>query len=217
MGLNVLRLLAAAFVLIGCGSGLSGLPKNATGYPSDSSQVGSGDNAPKPVPVDPVPVDPVPVDPVPVTPSPSPNTEPQTALELVNVTRSKARNCGGIAYPAVPAVVWNSKLEAAARTFNQDMISAQFFDHIGPNGSTPGSRVQAQGYGYTVLGENIALGSAGSSLDTVSGAVQAWLLSSGHCKNIMNADFTEMGLVGTPGKWNGTDAMYWTQVLAHPN
>jgi uncharacterized protein YkwD len=239
MRFKPLILLTATMLLIGCGSELSGLPPKTTKSPSDS-QVDSGSIAPKPkpapvspapvVPTDPVPSDPVPSEPVPVvptvpvppepvpkTPTPTTNTDAQTALQLVNAARSKAQNCGGTLYPAVPAVVWNSKLENAARAFNQDMISKQYFDHISPDGSTPGSRVEAQGYVYTALGENIALGSVGSSLDTVSGAVQAWLTSTGHCKNIMNANYTEMGLVGTPGKWNGTEAMYWTQELARPN
>jgi uncharacterized protein YkwD len=159
-----------------------------------------------------------PVVPTPEAPKPTPtlSAEAQTALQLVNAARAQARNCGSVSYPAAPALTWNSKLEAAARAFNQDMISKQFFDHIGPDGSTPATRVTAQGYSWSTIGENIALGSLGSSLDTVSGAVQGWLASPGHCRNIMNTNFTEMGLVGTAGDWNGYDALYWTQEFGRP-
>jgi uncharacterized protein YkwD len=145
------------------------------------------------------------------------STEAQKALQLVNEARSKPRDCGdGVVRPAVSAVTWNSKLELAAKAFNQEMIAKQFFDHIGPDGSTPATRLTAQGYVWSTIGENIALGSLGSSLDTVSGAMQGWLGSLGHCRNIMNANYTEMGLVGTAGNWNGFDAMYWTQEFGRP-
>jgi uncharacterized protein YkwD len=195
----------------------------------------------KPAPVTPAPVVPQPTPvptPAPVIPAPTPtptpvpnpaptpapglNTEAQKALQLVNEARSKPRDCGdGVLRPAAPAVTWNSKLEAAAKAFNQDMIAKQFFDHVGPDGSTPGTRVTAQGYTWSNIGENIAVGSIGSSLDSVAGAVQGWLKSTGHCKNIMNANFTEMGLAGKAGAWladNGEtyDAMYWTQEFGRP-
>jgi uncharacterized protein YkwD len=185
-----------------------------------------------PTPITPAPIIPAPVPPSPppvITPTPTPtptpiptpmpglSSEAQKALQLVNEARSKPRDCGdGILRPAVPALTWNSKLELAAKAFNQEMIAKQFFDHVGPDGSTPGTRITAQGYSWSTIGENIAVGSLGSSMDTVSGAVQGWLKSTGHCRNIMNASFTEMGLVGTLGAWNGFNATYWTQEFAKP-
>ena len=230
--------LIAALLLTGCGADLS-VPTKGSGTPSETSQGGAGSGSstspvvpapvtPNPVPVptpapnpvpnptpNPVPV-PIPV-PIPVPPpTPGLSIEAQKTLQLVNTARAQSRQCGATTYPAVPALTWNTKLESAAKAFNQEMIAKQFFDHIGPDGSTPATRLTAQGYSWSTIGENIALGSLGSSLDTVSGAIQGWLASAGHCRNIMNANFTEMGLVGTAGNWNGFDAMYWTQEFGKP-
>ena len=216
--------LTTALLLTGCGSDLS-VPTKGSG---SGSSGGSSTSPAIPAPVTPNPVpNPVP-NPAPnPVPNPAPNpapplsTDAQKALQLVNTARAQSRQCGTTTYPAVPALTWNTKLESAAKAFNQEMIAKQFFDHIGPDGSTPGTRLTAQGYSWSTIGENIALGSLGSSLDTVSGAMQGWLASAGHCRNIMNANFTEMGLVGTAGAWradNGEtyDAMYWTQEFGRP-
>ena len=219
-----IAVLSVILVLTGCASDGSVLTGKGSGPASDSSQGSSGAGAGNPAPVVPkpvVPVTPAPVNPAPVTPSPVPpaptlSSEAQNALRLVNAARAQSRQCGATTYPAVPALTWNAKLESAAKAFNQEMIAKQFFDHIGPDGSTPATRLTAQGYSWSTIGENIALGSLGSSLDTVSGAMQGWLNSPGHCHNIMNANFTEMGLVGTAGNWNGLDAMYWTQEFGRP-
>ena len=62
-------------------------------------------------------------------------------------------------------------------------------------------RVSQEGYNWETVGENIAFGF--SNADAV---MNAWLNSERHCKNIMNANFKELG-VGKAGS-------YWTQVFA---
>jgi uncharacterized protein YkwD len=181
---------------------------------------------PEPVvttPVTPAPIVPVPVNPAPISPPPTTNqvqpnlnAEAQTALELVNAARSTAQNCGGTIYPAVGPLTWNPKLEAAARVLNQDMILKQYFAHVSPENSTPVTRVTAQGYDYAAIGENIAVGSLGSNLASLSGAIRGWIESPGHCKNMMNPNFTEMGLASASGPWGKYDAVYWTQELGRP-
>ena len=79
-----------------------------------------------------------------------------------------------------------------------------FFSHTGSNGSSVGDRVTAEGYNWTNVGENIASGQT-----TPEAALESWLNSPGHCANIMNPDFTELGAgIESP---NGT---LWTQVFA---
>jgi uncharacterized protein YkwD len=169
----------------------------------------------------------IPAPPVtPPTPSPLPpqdppatptlNTEARIALEMINNARSTPQTCGGTVYAAVPPVKWNALLAAAADTHNRDMIARQYFEHNSPDGSNPGSRILAAGYDYAWYGENIAVGSTGSGLDTLAGAVAGWLSSAGHCKNIMNPNFTEMGLASASGKWTRFDAVYWTQEFGQP-
>jgi uncharacterized protein YkwD len=215
MKFNSLLPLIAAVYLSGCGSELSGLGSNPpTKTVLDQPQGGSGSSKP----VSPAPQNPSPVSPPPpaVTNPPSLSLEAKTALDLVNAARAQARNCGDAAFPGVSPLTWNNKLEAAARVLNQDMISNQFFDHVSPNGSTPATRVLAQGYDFARVGENIAVGSLGSSVTTVAGAIKGWLASPGHCKNIMNGNFTEMGLASANGQWGQYDAVYWTQNFGKP-
>jgi uncharacterized protein YkwD len=207
-------ILLTMFFLSACGS-VPISPGTGTGPSTGNSNPAPGSTAPN----NPGATTPTPTKPKPVNPPSVPNTpsaEARVALDLVNAARAQPRSCGGVSYPAVPALTWNSKLEAAARLHNQDMIAKQYFDHVSPDGSNPASRVMAQGYVYGLIGENIAVGSVGSSLSQVSGVVNSWLGSPGHCRNIMNANFTEMGLASTAGPMDQFDAVYWTQDFAKP-
>ena len=52
------------------------------------------------------------------------------------------------------------------------MVTNNFFDHVGSNGSTLGSRVAATGYAASALGENIAAG-----YGTVTNVMTGWMNS----------------------------------------
>lgn len=101
-------------------------------------------------------------------------------------------------------VVANAQLEAAARSHTQDMVSHNFFSHTGSNGSTLLSRIQAVGYSFSYVGENLAAGNS-----TVGATFQQWMNSPGHHDNMLNPAFNEAGLVhiAQPGT---TYTHYWT-------
>lgn len=128
------------------------------------------------------------------------NVNQDTLLFLVNEVRAKGCNCGGTAMPPVQPLRWNVLLELAAAKHSKDMLENKYFSHTSPNGTTPKMRIQAAGYNYAWMGENIASGPA-KELDVIKG----WLGSPDHCKNMMSAQFKEMG-VARAGK-------YWTQVF----
>ena len=48
---------------------------------------------------------------------------------------------------------------------------------------------------------------------TSSSVVKAWLKSPGHCRNIMKANYTELGVGYATGGYYGT---YWTQDFGTP-
>lgn len=123
-----------------------------------------------------------------------------TLLSLVNDVRSKGCNCGGQQMPPVGPVVWNDLLEKAAYDFSVNMKTNNFFSHTSPSGSTPGSRLDAVGYKWNTYGENIAQGYM-----TEQSVIQGWINSPGHCKNIMNGNFKDMGI--------GKAGNYWTMDL----
>lgn len=122
-------------------------------------------------------------------------------LQLVNDTRRKGCKCGDTWYPAAPPVAWNELLEKAALNHSTDMQQNNYFSHASADGSKAGVRIDAVGYRWRTYGENIAMGYQ-NEREVVSG----WLKSPGHCKNIMNKTYTEMGVAKV--------GAYWTQELA---
>ena len=122
-------------------------------------------------------------------------------VQLVNDVRKRGCQCGDTYYPSAPPIKWSNKLEQAALVHSNDMNLNNYFSHTANDGSKASERIDAAGYQWRAYGENIAYG-----YSTERDVVDGWVRSPGHCKNIMNRFFKEMGVarVGT----------YWTQVLA---
>ena len=91
------------------------------------------------------------------------------------------------------------------------MVANNFFSHTGSNGSTLGDRATAAGYAWSSLGENIAAGQA-----SVAEVVDGWMKSDGHCANLMNAGFRDIGVACVAGNANTTYRTYWTQDFGTP-
>ncbi|WP_223151842.1 CAP domain-containing protein [Chitinophaga qingshengii] len=128
------------------------------------------------------------------------NIDRNALLTLVNGVRAKGCNCGGQQMPPVGPVTWNDLLEKAAYDHSADMNKNNYFDHNSPSGTDPGARLDAVGYKWNTYGENIAKG----YMDEQS-VITGWINSPGHCKNIMNGNFKEMGI--------GKSGNYWTMDL----
>jgi uncharacterized protein YkwD len=130
-------------------------------------------------------------------------------LDIMNQRRAEGANCGseGSFGPAGPLTM-QPALRCAARVHSEQMVEEDFFDHTTPWGETPWDRMAAAGYNYSTAGENIAAGNA-----TAAATMQQWMDSDGHCANIMNADFTEIGVGYYPG---GGYGHYWTQAFGRP-
>ena len=133
-----------------------------------------------------------------------------TALARLNQMRAAGADCrsSGRFAPAA-SLGWSASLTQAAERHSQDMVAHDFFAHTGADGSTLADRVNATGYAWRTLGENIAAGQVG-----IEAALGGWLASDGHCANLMNPDFTEIGLVCVAGNANTRYATYWTMDLA---
>ncbi len=135
----------------------------------------------------------------------------QQMQDEVNTARSEARTCGKYGdFPAASAITWDDVLRQAADGHSQDMAKVNFFSHTGSNGSTLGDRVKAVGYSYSLVGENLAAGQTSSK-----SAVDDWIGSEGHCKNLMTADFTEIGAACAYSD-SADYKRYWTLVLGKP-
>jgi uncharacterized protein YkwD len=131
-------------------------------------------------------------------------------LDAHNQARAMPRQCGETAYSAAPPLVWSCTLATAGVNHSTDMADVNFFNHIGSDGLDPFDRITNLGYGYRAAAENIAAGQP--SVETV---VAGWLGSTGHCKNIMNANLTQMGGARV-GSNTAQYSNYWTVVFGKP-
>ncbi|WP_229409941.1 CAP domain-containing protein [Massilia timonae] len=129
-------------------------------------------------------------------------------LDEVNAARASARSCGKQAFPAAPPLSWNPALGDAALAHSRDMATGRYFSHRGRDGSQAAERALRAGYSWRRVGENIAFGQR-----SPREAVEGWLDSPGHCANIMNRAFTEMGAAYGVTPERQTGVIYWTQVF----
>lgn len=102
----------------------------------------------------------------------------------------------------------NWELSRVARFKSNDMITKNYFSHTSPTYGSPFKMMTSFGLKYSYAGENIAMGQR-----TPKEVVQAWMNSPGHRSNILNKNFTEIG-VGVSKDTNGTP--YWAQMFIRP-
>lgn len=137
-----------------------------------------------------------------VTPS---STFAQRVLDLTNAARAQGRNCGAQFYAAAPALVYHSLLERSAQAHAADMATRNYFSHTSQDGRSFSQRISATGYNWRTVGENIAAG-----YPTPESVVDGWLKSPGHCANIMNPAFREIG-IGYSYSASSAYKYYWVQ------
>ncbi|MFA5000711.1 MAG: CAP domain-containing protein [Candidatus Paceibacterota bacterium] len=100
----------------------------------------------------------------------------------------------------------NVLLTQAAQLKAEDMAKRSYFSHEGPDGEAPWIWLDRVGYKYVYAGENLAL----NFYD--SGQVnQAWLNSFQHRANIMNKNFTEIGVGSATGQFEGRNSVFIVQ------
>ncbi|HVK13817.1 MAG TPA: CAP domain-containing protein [Gemmataceae bacterium] len=107
----------------------------------------------------------------------------------------------------LPPLKPNPKLFAAARAHSENMAKQSKLDHV-LDEKTPADRVKAAGYAFRMVGENVE-----HNAPTPAEAVKDWMNSPGHKANILNKDFTEIGIAVAR---NDKGEPYWTQVFARP-
>ena len=121
------------------------------------------------------------------------NAYEQEVIRLVNEIR--AQN-------GLKALSANWELSRVARYKSQDMADNRYFSHTSPTYGSPFQMIKAFGLSFRTAGENIAYGQR-----TPQAVVNAWMNSSGHRANILNASYTQIG-VGYVAAGH-----YWTQMF----
>jgi len=129
-------------------------------------------------------------------------------LKPINEARMKGMTCGSEYFAPAKPLRWNKKLARASLDHSMDMAKNGFMNHKGSDGSSTDSRLALAGYSWLAYGENI-----GQGYRNAGEAVNAWLKSDTHCRNIMNPDFEEAGAAAAKNK---NLRVYWTLVLGTP-
>lgn len=132
----------------------------------------------------------------------------ETWASLLTRARAAQRQCGFQVFAAAGPVEWNDALARAARAHSSDMAETGQLSHTGSRGQDLEERVRSAGYEPRAWGENVAYGQP----DPESVLV-AWLDSPGHCRNIMDPDYREVGAARARAR---DGRPYWTLVLAAP-
>lgn len=133
--------------------------------------------------------------------------EGQSLLTLLNSARAQPRQCGTQSFAATTPLTWNAMLATAADAHSRDMANNNYFDHKDRDDHTPGDRAELAGYISQALGENIAAGQ-----DTGRKVVDGWISSPGHCANLMNPQFRELG-AGYAADPKSDAGIYWTAMF----
>jgi uncharacterized protein YkwD len=148
----------------------------------------------------------------PFTP-PAPDDAPAVShrvLELVNEARRHARSCGRKKIPATTPLTQAAALERAALAHAQDMAARNYIGHNGSDRSMPADRATRAGYAWVSIAENVAAGQT-----TAAEVVNTWLASPGHCANLMNPRYSDMGVAYAVNP-DSEKVIYWAQVFAAP-
>lgn len=108
----------------------------------------------------------------------------------------------------VPTLIVNYSLQEAAWKHTEHMAAKKVMCHEGCGDGNPGQRIAATGYKAATYGENVASGYRSSTA-----VMEAWMKSSGHRRNILSPNYTDIGIAFAPAGLYGTS---WTQVFGRP-
>lgn len=139
-----------------------------------------------------------------VSATPPPPSQPAADPATVVVERTNAVRAQ---YGLAPLTV-HPRLVQAAQAHSNDQAAHQRMSHTGSNGSTMANRVDATGYSWSAIAENVAAGQR--TADTVT---DAWLGSPGHRANMLNGSLVHIGVAVA---YSSTGTPYWTMVLGAP-
>ena len=117
----------------------------------------------------------------------------QEVIRLVNAERAKK---------GLSPLTYDWELARVARYKSQDMKQNGYFSHQSPVYGSPFQMMRSFGIRYRTAGENIARGQK-----SPQAVVTAWMNSSGHRENILNAAYTHIGVGYVAG------GHYWTQMF----
>lgn len=127
---------------------------------------------------------------------PAEKSPEQIILDIVNAERAKA---------GVAPLKLNDTMNQAAAVRAKELLTK--FDHTRPDGSSCFTVLAEFGLSFHTCGENIAAGNS-----TAQATAQQWIDSPPHYENMLDPDFTEMGIGYAYGA-NSEYRYYWAQIF----
>ena len=118
----------------------------------------------------------------------------KAVLKLVNEERTKV---------GLKELSLNKKLNKVAEDKAKDMRDNNYFDHNSRKYGSPFDMMRSYGINFSSAGENIAAGQK-----TAEQVMESWMNSSGHRANILNRNYTQLGVGFVTG---GSYDTYWVQ------
>lgn len=109
------------------------------------------------------------------------------AVELTNIERAKYN---------LPPLKLSDALCKSAQEHADDMYNNNYFSHTSQDGRTMSDRIGKYYSAYMYKGENIAMG-----YGSPEAVVEGWMNSDGHRANILNTNYTEIGIGHNNGYW----------------
>lgn len=111
----------------------------------------------------------------------------------------------------LPALHESPLLDLAAQEKANDMVKNEYFAHTSPAGLTPWYWFYNVGYDFTAAGENLAVNFTDSADVT-----NAWLNSPEHRANILDSNYTDIGMATAQGTFEGHPAIYVVELFGAP-
>src|SRR5216117_3210722 len=146
----------------------------------------------------------VPVGAPPIARSTAPNSRAYGASEarIFDLINAERRHSG------LPPLIYNEQLDRMAKIQAENMARFQKMAHTLPSAQLPtlGDRARYVGYPYGRMTENVALGYPNAET-----AVEGWMNSSGHRRNILDEGVVETGIGVARSSAGG---LYYCQVFA---
>ena len=129
------------------------------------------------------------------------NINPENIIDLTNELRVSSK---------LNKLTANQLLAKAAYNKGHEILEAQDFQH-NIDGRKFSSWVKEAGYNYAYTGENLAI-----DFITAQGVLGAWQNSPTHNKNLLNPNYTEIGVAVIEGQFKGKNTILVVQIFGTP-
>lgn len=108
-------------------------------------------------------------------------------------------------------LVRSNVLDEAAQLKAEHMAKNGYFAHYSPDGTSPWYWFDEVSYTYAYAGENLAI-----HFNDSSSVVEAWMKSPLHRDNIVNQNYTEIGVGTAKGMFEGRETVFVVQLFGTP-